>query len=286
VRLHPAIDVTWPAPPDGEAVDGLVLAIIDEDRPLSLEERADGFRVYFAAPIDRDRACERIRHALPDTSCNAIDVSDEDWAARSQAGLAAVVVDRVIVSPPWDVQHAEGAVTVVIQPSMGFGTGHHASTRLCLRLLQRLPQLGTAAVLDVGTGSGVLAIAAARLGARAVVGVDCDPDALQSAAENAALNDVRDRVELREVDLAGGARIAGAPFDVVLANLTGGLLTRQASTLADLLMPGGALIVSGVEAHEADGVADALRRAGCRVVDRADEGGWAGATLRTRGMPG
>jgi ribosomal protein L11 methyltransferase len=277
VRSYPALEVSWPMPPDGEAMEGLVLAIIDEDRPLSLEERPDGFRVYFASSDDRDRAGNRIRRALADVACAAIDVPDEDWAARSQAGLAAVVVGRVIVSPPWDVQHADDAVTVVIEPSMGFGTGHHASTRLCLGLLQGLPLVGLS-VVDVGTGSGVLAIAAARLGARGVVAVDSDPDALQSAAENIAMNAVDGLVDLQQIDLAASV-ISGASFDVVLANLTGGLLMRQARTLRGLMAPGGTLIVSGVETHEADEVAAAFARVGCRVVERADESGWVGLRL-------
>jgi ribosomal protein L11 methyltransferase len=279
VRAYPALDVTWPAAPPDEAVDGLVLAIIDEDRPLSLEERADGVRVYFASPGDRDRALARIVQVLPDAFCVALDVPDEEWPARSQAGLAAVVVDRVIVSPPWDVRHADDAVTVVIQPSMGFGTGHHASTRLCLRLLQQIPALDAMSVLDAGTGSGVLAIAAARLGARSVVAIDSDPDALHAAAENVALNGEESRVELRQVDLAGAGTIAGAPFDLVLANLTGALLAREAATLGRLAASGGALIVSGVEAADADEVAAAFEAAGCQVIERADEAGWVGFVL-------
>ena len=279
MRAYPALDVVWPAPPAGEAVEGLLLAILDEDHPLSLEERGDGFRIYFSSPEDRDRAVGRIHEGLPDAACAAIDVPDEDWAARSQAGLAAVEVGRVIVSPPWDVRHAGGEVTVVIQPSMGFGTGHHASTRLCLRLLQQRRGIEAATVLDAGTGSGVLAIAAARLGARRVVAIDRDPDALQAAAENVAINGAQDRVEIRHADLASAAAAAGAPFDVVVANLTGGVLIREASTLRRLLAPGGTLIVSGVEVEEADAVAAALAAAGCQVSDRADEAGWVGLVL-------
>ena len=280
MRAYPALEVTWSQPPDAEAVEGLVLAMIDDDQPLSLEEREDGFRVYFASSMDRDRAAERIHRSGLDASCAAVDVPDEDWAARSQAGLAAVVVDRVIVCPPWDVQRAEGSATVIVQPSTGFGTGHHASTRICIRLLQQVPHLAGASVLDAGTGSGVLAIASALLGARAVVAIDSDPDALQSAAENLVRNDIGDRVELRRVDLASATPIAGAPFDLLLANLTSGLLTRQASMLAALIARGGALIVGGIEAHDSEQVAAAFGAVGCPVVGRDDEQGWAGFILR------
>lgn len=281
MRLYPALDVAWPEPPD-EEVSGRILALVDDDGPLGVEERRPGYRLFFSSSDDRDRAVEKIRRFAPDAACDPVDVSDEDWAAKSQAGLGSVVIDRVIVCPPWDVRHADESVMVIVQPSMGFGTGHHASTRLCIRLLLQLPDLTGRSVLDVGTGSAVLAIVAAKLGARSAVAIDSDRDALQSAAENVALNAVRDRVDLRHVDLAAHTPIAGAPFDVVLANLTGAMLVRHAATLRDLAGRGGALVVSGIEAHEADEVAAGFAEVGCRIVRRADEDGWVGFTLRAQ----
>ena len=111
---------------------------------------------------------------------------------------------------------------------MGFGTGHHATTRLTLRALQELP-LDNKTVLDIGCGSGVLAIAAVKLGARSAVGIDIDPDALDNASENAGLNDMGDRVRFEEGDF----REMTLRADVVMANLTGGLLERSAEALGD-----------------------------------------------------
>ena len=121
---------------------------------------------------------------------------------------------------------------MVIQPSMGFGTGHHATTRLCLAALQQFELRGIS-VLDVGTGSGVLAIAASLLGASPVVGIDDDPDAMQSACENLALNP-RAQVDLRVVDLQSSALVR---FDLVVANLTGALLIQTASRCRIWLPP-------------------------------------------------
>ena len=123
---------------------------------------------------------------------------------------------------------------------MGFGTGHHATTRLMLKALQRL-NLHDRDLLDIGCGSGVLTIAGVALGGRSAMGIDTDPDALQSAAENLSLNRVADRVRLQQGDF----RELSTPSPIVLANLTGALLEQSASHLAQLVEPGGYLVVSG-----------------------------------------
>ena len=167
-----------------------------------------------------------------------------------------------------------------IQPSMGFGTGHHASTRLMLELLQRQRVTG-ASVLDVGTGSGVLALAARVLGASTVVAIDVDPDALQSARVNFALNR-EDQIVLLEVDVAGAPRRLGRTFDVVLANLTGAMISRYAGELTRLAGPGGCVTVCGFQHDEGPAVAAALEAAGWTRGEQAQEDGWvAMATIPT-----
>jgi ribosomal protein L11 methyltransferase len=142
---------------------------------------------------------------------------------------------------------------VVVLPSMGFGTGHHATTRLMLRAMQEMP-LENQTVLDIGCGSGVLAIAAVKLGAQSTVGIDTDPDALENARENAALNETGDRVRFEEGDF----REMSLHANVVMANLTGGLLERSAQRLAATTLPGGVLIVSGFMEIEKASVITAL----------------------------
>src|SRR5262249_12930771 len=149
------------------------------------------------------------------------------------AALTAVRIGRIVVTPPWtrdSVERTPGTIVLTIQPSMGFGTGHHPSTRLCLQLLQ-FETLQGASVLDVGTGSGVLAIASVALGAARVVGLDVDQDALISAAENRELNGLEDRVDLRVLDITKEAAAFSTEFDVITANLTGAMLERHAKTL-------------------------------------------------------
>jgi ribosomal protein L11 methyltransferase len=157
---------------------------------------------------------------------------------------------------------------------MGFGTGHHASTRRCLELLQRIPVTG-ARVLDAGTGSGLLAIAAWRLGAREVIALDCDPDALQAARENIERNGATTAVAIVEADLGALAK-SWPQFDIVLANLTGSLLQRSAGILSALMSPSGQLIASGFREDEFRAVVEAFAREGLSVAERSEEDGWLG----------
>ena len=273
MRTYPALDVTWVAAPAPAEVDRL-LALLDDLHPQSVEERSAGIRIFFSTSDERDRAVRVLPSFDPHAIIDSVEVPDDDWAARSQAALSSVTVDRIIVSPPWDRKTAPGMTTVVIQPSMGFGTGHHASTRLCLTLLQRLP-IGGRTALDVGTGSGVLAIAAALLAAARVIGIDSDPDALHSAAENVALNRVSDRVRLMQSDLSADVG-GGSRFDLVLANLTAATIARNAARLTSLVAAGGSMIVSGIQSDERDTVVDALRAVDFVAVEESSEDGWIG----------
>jgi len=238
------------------------------------------WRVFFTTTGDRDAACRAIEAAFPELELSPDEVSDEDWAGRSQRALTAVRAGRFIVAPPWDVPSEPDATVIIIEPSRGFGTGHHASTRLCLQALSEVDVRGRR-ILDLGTGSGVLAMAAFVSGARDVVAMDIDQDAIDSARESAALNrrvagihwlvgDFRDR---------GWDALAGGPFDVVLANLTGGMLIATASRIRELLQRDGILICSGFDQDEQARVEDALglsRRAEF-VEDR-----WVGLILNSQ----
>lgn len=255
-----------------------VVAEVDEFSPTAVEDSGTTLRIFFNSATDRDAAAAHLRAAMPTLSGTPVDVPDEHWAERSQAALTAVRVGALTVAPPWDIP-TDGSQVIVILPSMGFGTGHHASTRLCLALLQELP-LSAGRVCDVGTGSGVLAIAALRLGASDVVALDYDIDAVVCARESAELNHVTTGLDIRQIDLERDGLVAGEPFDLVIANLTGGMLIRLVDRLVSMTTPGGSLILSGITLAEGDDVIAAFRGAGCEVVERRDEDGWIGLSLR------
>jgi ribosomal protein L11 methyltransferase len=269
VRTWPALEV---APGEPSTRQRLEVALVDHP-VTAIGEHGDRWRLFFSTPGARDAAAGGLRRQCPDLTFRSIEVADEDWAARSQASLRAVRVGHLIVAPPWDQDGAPDAITIVIEPSMGFGTGHHATTRLCLAALQCHRPAGRT-VIDVGTGSGVLAIASARLGAAGVVALDDDPDAIASARANVAVN----TGVMVDVRLADVRTAALEPADLVLANLTGGLLAQAAPVLLERVRPGGYLIVSGFQGAEAAQVAAGF--APWVVRERTDEDEWSCLVLR------
>ena len=283
--LYPALDVRHD---DGD----LVLAVVDDYSPTAVEERDGCLTIFFADRLRRDHAREAIAHAWPLTVTTPREIDDEDWARRSQQHLKPVTVGRITLFPdPRRPISAPGSLAIVIIPSMGFGTGHHATTRLCLSALQAI-DLADTFVVDVGTGSGVLAIAARLLGARRVVGIDNDPDAVQAAQASLSVNPGVDGVVFEEADLRSWlsgpklAQLAGGRRReiVVTANLTGALLVREAASLAAAIVAGGSLIVSGLLAAERpDVVAGFERGADLRVVWESEEDGWVALLFKSRG---
>lgn len=192
-----------------------------------------------------------------------------DWLATWRAGLEPVRVGSLLITPSWLEAAAEpGAIR--IDPQMAFGTGQHATTRLCLRAIEDAINRDDR-VLDVGTGTGLLAIAAVRLGASAAVALDTDPEAVEVAWRNVRSNlDEPHRVEVRE----GTVPTAGGPFDLVVANLTTATVVELAGALVGSLRPGGTVVTSGIAEERAGSVVDALRREGLRDLRLEREEGW------------
>jgi ribosomal protein L11 methyltransferase len=209
-------------------------------------------------------------------------VHEANWAEAWKAHFPVLRVGRrLVIRPTWRRHHRQpDDVVLALDPGMAFGTGLHPTTRLCLAGVEAIADRGLidgARVLDVGCGSGILAIAAAKLGASEILGVDTDPIAIEATDANAARNEVgggsrgrRSVVRARVGSLPSGE----PPFDVVLANLIASLLVRLADGLVEDLRPGGTLLASGIfENREAD-VVEAFTARGLRIAQRWAEGEW------------
>jgi len=267
VDASPALILRFPSGTTAPLRERLVAVLSDYDLVAIHEDDLDSpsaWTAHFATATARDAAADALAAEAEFTriEVSRAEIEDDDWARRTQADLPAIRIGGVTIAPPWDLPAAGGSgepavqkqVLVLIEPSRGFGTGHHQSTRLCIVLLQGRDVSGQR-VIDVGTGSGVLAITAAKLGAAFVSAIDSDPDAIENARENIAANGVEKIVEAHVDDLATTTL---APADLVLANLTGTLLSQHAEELARLVRPGGSLIVSGFNVDEKPRVTDAL----------------------------
>ena len=196
-----------------------------------------------------------------------------DWNARWEASVAPIEAGTFVVAPTWTAPDAGGRHLLWVDPKMSFGTGHHPSTRLCLRLLSADGAVVPGErVLDVGTGTGVLALAALRLGAAHALGVDTDPWSVTNALENAARNGLADRVTVRE----GSVELVpdGAAYGLVVANILRSVLLPMLPELAARLAPGGRLILAGLLRAERAEVEHALAAVGLAVADHAGEAEW------------
>ena len=233
-------------------------------------------RAWFEAIEDPDGLCATAAAQLgelgelgPPTWRN---VQDEDWSAAWKARWTTQrMTERLFVVPSWEPMPAlaAGEAGIRMDPGMAFGTGTHATTQGCLSLAEEWLQ-GGERVLDVGTGTGILAFGALALGAGRAVGVDTEPPAVLAAAENAALNGLADRFVVHR----GSVEATEGTFDLVFANLLAPLLVHLAPALAGRLGEGGTLIVSGLLERQESEVVAALAREGLCVAARFTSDGW------------
>ena len=202
-------------------------------------------------------------------------VHEADWANAWKAYFPVLRIGRrLVIRPTWRRHKAVAdELVLALDPGMAFGTGLHPTTRLCLAAVEDLADRDVvtgARVLDVGCGSGILAIAACKLGAASALGVDTDPIAIEATAANARWNALARRIRAREGSLPTGE----GDFDVVLANLIAGVLVPLAGPLHDELRPGGVLVASGIFIDREAEVRAAFETAGLVVDGRLDEGDW------------
>jgi ribosomal protein L11 methyltransferase len=250
----------------------------------AVEEQGQRLRTWLRINDDPGAVVDRLRQSLEDIAGTSVAVDwawhdDEDWLAKWRDGLTARRVGRSIVITPTWIEPAAGPddIVIVIDPQMAFGTGEHASTRGVLRLLEDAVPPGSH-VLDLGTGSAVLAMVAARLGAARVDAVESDPDALINAAENVERNSLAGRVRLEQACVDADWLFATpGEYDLIVANVLSHVLLPLLKPFRTALHGGGSLLLGGILQSEAQELVEAARAAGYLLVaeDREDEW-WSG----------
>lgn len=199
-------------------------------------------------------------------------VAEEDWAEVWKERLDVLRIGRhIIIQPSWrDYAPVSGDIVIRLDPGMAFGTGLHPTTQMCLVVLEEVMQPG-AEVLDLGAGSGILAIAAARLGAGRVIAVDNDPVAVRTARENVVTNGVQGNVSV----ICGSLQEASGSYDLVVVNILARVIVEMMQKgLAKLVSPGGTLVAAGVLSDQESEVVTALEQGGLTLVERRQIDDW------------
>jgi ribosomal protein L11 methyltransferase len=205
-------------------------------------------------------------------------VRAEDWTNNWKKYFKPIKVsDRIVIKPSWEqYEKKPGERVLEMDPGMAFGTGTHETTRLCIRMIERYLQPGNT-VVDIGCGTGVLAISSVLLGAARAVAVDLDENAVRTAKENIKRNRVEDRVEVRKSNLLDGVR---GQFDLAVSNILAETIRKLTTSIRGVLKPGGIFLASGLLLDNLQEVTDAMQTAGLDVIGKDAMGDWVAVACR------
>lgn len=249
---------------------GIVTAVLFAAGSQGVQEDGHSVLTHFPPGTGTDELVRDIMDADPRARVTISLAPQMDWS-EWRASVRSHDLGALTIAPPWLATNLDPSRTVVIEPAMAFGTGEHATTRGVTRLMQRIQPMARS-VADIGAGSAVLSICAAKLGAERVVAVEIDEDAIGNAEENVAANGVRDRVHVVQGDAAAILPLL-APVDLVLANIISSVLTPMLPLIFDSLSIGGLAILSGILREESDAMLGEIRKGLWTIVaeDREDE---------------
>lgn len=256
-----------------------------DDSILNADKTIASVSVFIPADEDAGRDVAFIRDRMSaegiEGRLEVIGVSENDWANSWKSYYKPQKIgERIVVVPQWEnYEPAAWDVVVTMDPGMAFGTGTHETTRLVIGLLDKYVTPGCR-VLDVGCGSGILAICAAKLGAGICRAYDIDPTAIRVADENIALNSVSDIVDCYVSDLLDGVSLQGGGYDLVCANIVADIIIRMAPDVPAFMKENGVLLASGIISERAADVEEALVKHGMYVAERAEDNGWCALAVR------
>ena len=235
-----------------------------------VQEIGGAIVTHFPPGTSSDEITRVVKGIDNDAVVTATDAPAADWS-EWRASVTAHRLGKITITPPWESSQ-DDSIVIVIDPAMAFGTGEHATTRGVVRLMQQLPSMPET-VADLGAGSAVLAICAAKLGAGRVAAIELDPDAIGNAEENVTANGVADRVSVIQGD-AGVLLPLVAPVGLVLANIISSVLVPLLPIIHASLIAGGHAILSGILAEERPMMAEAIERGGWTIVSEDLEDNW------------
>jgi len=270
------IEINITAPEDSH--DALINKMSGMDA-IGFIEQDGGLIAYFEPKQSPAEICDELGRFRPVLEASGLDASfslshtvlpEKDWNETWKKNFTPIDVgDNLTILPSW-LQPKTDRIPIIIDPGMVFGTGHHETTRTCLSLIEKASKKSIKQrLLDIGTGTGILAIGAGKLGFKEVVAVDIDPLCVDAAARNVAANNLIN-VEIKE----GGISIAAGTFDVIVANLLSEILTEIAPDLAVRLNHGGTAILSGMLIGQEDGVIQAMISAGLTFQEKVTDNNW------------
>lgn len=286
------LTVRIPAGGSGGTASELLPHVLVELGGRGVEEKGESYTTYLPPPVDLEDFLRMARARIGEVGIHGAELHwdwqpHDDWEYLWRRGLGPrQITDRLVVAPSWQVPEVrEGQVIVVLDPGMAFGTAEHATTRACLRLMDSRVR-GGERIADVGSGSGILSIAAALLGAQEVLAIEGDPMACDTARENVAANGVEERVRILQEELRGSEPLPGGPYQGIVANIQSSILLPLLSGFRVSLEEGGWVILSGILGEERGTIVSEASGHDLRPEEEDVEGEWWSCAFRLGRFPG